>query len=709
VGVTDSSSYAANIQDIIGRIQDAGVSYQALQPTPTTPINQSSLESFVSTEASVIGDIQQLSSFDAANPQVAHLQFTGSTPEAQPISNATGSFWSLLPSALGDYMAKASQRESEKVAFTGPSFDPNDPAISAVMAWAANHPDIAACPLEDQNCRLAIWPYYAASPDTGFLVATAQTAASEGISEFTGIATMGTGDLISAQPDLTPLEQWALTKDINAGIQYFVDNFITPWGRKMVLFGTVSSGQTTALPNGTHNIILASGTSQTQPTGFPVPTITTLAPSSLVAGAAPQTLTINGTNLLSSSTVTFNGVPHSPTYVNSSQLTIPLTSGDLAAAGSFPVVVANPGAIGTLSTAATFWVTTGATTGTVPVGSHPLALAVNPQTNKIYVTNYGSNSVTVIDGNDNSTATIALPYAPWALAVNAVTNKVYVSGGTEVTVIDGATNNTTSIPLAAAATNGGLYGIAVNALTNTIYVVDYYDDTTVINGSDFSSTTLTNLGGPGFFYPFVVVNPTANQIYVPNITPGGGVGSVTIIDGSTLGKITVTVGKNPAAIAVDPITNQIYVANYWSGDVTIINSGDYSTNTIPGGGYAIDIAVNPISNMVYVADRAGCDTYCPGGITIINPTGSSMSSTIAGSSMIAVEVNPSTNKIYFANPSDYPTVGGNNTVLMLDGATNTSTSLTVGNTPAAIAVNPVTNKVYVANSGSNNVTVIGPQ
>jgi len=127
VSVSDSASYAANIQDIITRIKGAGASYQALQPTPTTLINESALESFVSTEASVVGDIQQLSSFDSANPQIAHLQYTGSTSEGRPISNATGSFWSLLPFGLGDYMTKASQLESEKVAFTGSSFDPNDP------------------------------------------------------------------------------------------------------------------------------------------------------------------------------------------------------------------------------------------------------------------------------------------------------------------------------------------------------------------------------------------------------------------------------------------------------------------------------------------------------------------------------------------------------------------------------------------------------
>ncbi len=37
-------------------------------------------------------------------------------------------------------------------------------------------------------------------------------------------------------------------------------------------------------------------------------------------------------------------------------------------------------------------------TDTVPVGTTPIALAVNEETNKIYVANYGSDSVTVIDG-----------------------------------------------------------------------------------------------------------------------------------------------------------------------------------------------------------------------------------------------------------------------------------------------------------------------
>ena len=47
-------------------------------------------------------------------------------------------------------------------------------------------------------------------------------------------------------------------------------------------------------------------------------------------------------------------------------------------------------------------------TTTVGAGSNPIAVAVNPVTNKIYVANYSSNTVTVIDGATNSTATVSV-------------------------------------------------------------------------------------------------------------------------------------------------------------------------------------------------------------------------------------------------------------------------------------------------------------
>ena len=81
-------------------------------------------------------------------------------------------------------------------------------------------------------------------------------------------------------------------------------------------------------------------------------------------------------------------------------------------------------------------------TVTVSAGTYPVAVAVNPVTNMIYVANKNSDNVTVIDGSDNSTVTVSVDVIPVAVAVNSVTDKIYVANwgsnpvGT-VTVING--------------------------------------------------------------------------------------------------------------------------------------------------------------------------------------------------------------------------------------------------------------------------------
>ena len=74
----------------------------------------------------------------------------------------------------------------------------------------------------------------------------------------------------------------------------------------------------------------------------PVPVIVGLSPSTVAAGAVAQTLAINGTNFLSNSAVTFNGVAHAATFVSSTKLTISLSVSDQATAGNYAVVVTNP-------------------------------------------------------------------------------------------------------------------------------------------------------------------------------------------------------------------------------------------------------------------------------------------------------------------------------------------------------------------------------
>jgi len=88
----------------------------------------------------------------------------------------------------------------------------------------------------------------------------------------------------------------------------------------------------------------------------PAPTINSISPTSAIAGGAGFTLTVNGTNFVSGSTVNFNGSARTTTTVSATQLTAAILASDIATAGNFSVTVTNPG--GGTSNAVTFTVVT---------------------------------------------------------------------------------------------------------------------------------------------------------------------------------------------------------------------------------------------------------------------------------------------------------------------------------------------------------------
>lgn len=88
-----------------------------------------------------------------------------------------------------------------------------------------------------------------------------------------------------------------------------------------------------------------------------VPTITSIVPQTVAAGAAAFTLTVNGTNFSAMSTVQWNGTARTTQFVNSTQLTASISASDVATQGSAQVTVNTPGAGGGTSNAVTFTIT----------------------------------------------------------------------------------------------------------------------------------------------------------------------------------------------------------------------------------------------------------------------------------------------------------------------------------------------------------------
>lgn len=74
----------------------------------------------------------------------------------------------------------------------------------------------------------------------------------------------------------------------------------------------------------------------------PLPAVASLSPSSAVVGSAGVTLTIAGSNFLSSSTVTWNGAAVSSTYESASSLTAEIPASDLSSVGTGKIAVVNP-------------------------------------------------------------------------------------------------------------------------------------------------------------------------------------------------------------------------------------------------------------------------------------------------------------------------------------------------------------------------------
>ena len=378
--------------------------------------------------------------------------------------------------------------------------------------------------------------------------------------------------------------------------------------------------------------------------------------------------------------------------------------------------------------------------GTVAVGKHPQAIAVNQTTNKIYVANCPTTAnsepgvngtVTVIDGETNATTTVPAGICPVAIAMNPASNKIYVANLGKFCIISNSCNNAGSVTVIDGTTDSAFElqlpqpnlphprGIAVDSTTNKVYVANHFSsEVAVIDGSTNAITMVSTASLP---YD-VATNAVTNKIYVSSfdVIVSGTETAITEIDGVTNATHAVTDPKaaNPVAIAVNPTTNKIYVVNLGDtdsstdpGSITVIDgAADTTANIVdPRGFRPHALAINPVTNKVYVANGNNLALSGNGGVIELDGATNSLT-TVSDSnaqtvchefSNRTIAVDPTSNQIYVANC-------GSNNVTVIDGVTNTTITVTDSSAidPIAIAVNSVSNKIYVANAGSDNVSVI---
>jgi YVTN family beta-propeller protein len=405
------------------------------------------------------------------------------------------------------------------------------------------------------------------------------------------------------------------------------------------------------------------------------------------------------------------------------------------------------------------------TPGTISVGKGPDSVAVDPNTNTVYVANDGlgipgdfGDTISVINGATcdaaqsrgcgQSPSLITAGQGPQWIALDLQDHTAYTAnfGGADVSVINTATCNAedssgcgqrpAEVPVGSRP-----WALSIDLPLHTVYVINNSDETlSAINGAACNGTVHTSCssrpptaqvaGGP----QAVVADAAAGAIFVANFTDD----TVSVVAAASCNAEVITgcrhkppaikVGTSPDGLAFDGLTRSLYVANQGDNTVSVIDTARCNVSDTSGcgrpvatvhvGNGPVGVVVDQASHTAYVTDNGGStvsviDTAtCNAEMT--SGCGQVPGTVAAGDSPFGIALDPLTHTVYV---TDLGTNDEGDTVSVIDGAScnalvrsgcgDAPATVTVGSGPFGIAVNPTTDTIYVADTGQLFATANG--
>src|SRR5437762_1669711 len=188
---------------------------------------------------------------------------------------------------------------------------------------------------------------------------------------------------------------------------------------------------------------VVSGNATLTITNGTAPTITSISPQSVTAGAQAFTLSIIGTNFTTGATVKVgNAAPRNATFVDAQHVTAPIVAADVVSPGQVSITVTTPAPNGGTSNAATLTVVsqfapkvTSMTPTTVPAGSATFKLLITG-------TNFKIDDIVQLNG-----ATIATEFISITQIAGTVTSDKVTAAGTALVTVTRKDGSGTSAPL----------------------------------------------------------------------------------------------------------------------------------------------------------------------------------------------------------------------------------------------------------------------
>jgi hypothetical protein len=504
--------------------------------------------------------------------------------------------------------------------------------------------------------------------------------------------------ITSLSPASTTAGGAALTLTVNG--TNFVSGSTVQWGSTALTTTYVSATQlTAAVPasliatSGSANVTVTTSGATSAETTFTispavvVPAITSLLPSSATAGGAGFTLTINGANFDTSTTVQWGTTALARTYVSSTQLTADVPASLIATAGSATVTVTSSG--GT-STGATFTINqapptiTSLSPSSATAGGAAFALTVN-----------GANFISGATVQWGSTALTTTFVSATQLTAAVPASLIATAGTASVTVKDSAGTS----PAATFAINAAAPTIA--NLSPAAATAGGSAFTLTVNGTNFISGATVNWGGTALTTTFV--SATQLTAAVPgNLIATSGSASVTVTDaGGTSSAATFTI--NAAVPTLSSISPTSGTAGGAAFTLTVNGTNFVSSATVNWGGTALTTTFVSATQLTAAVPASLIATSGSASVTVTDAGGTSSAATFTINSAVPTITGISPASVTAGAAAFTLTVNGTNFVsgatVKWGGTALTTTFVSATQLTAAVPAS------LVAASGSASVTV----
>lgn len=343
--------------------------------------------------------------------------------------------------------------------------------------------------------------------------------------------------------------------------------------------------------------------------------------------------------------------------------------------------------------------------GSIPVASGPDGVAYDGNDSEVFVADHGScvdnpcapGFASVIDDlTDTVVASVTVGVFPEGIGYDSGQNEMFVAnyGSNNVSVISVKMDKSVS----SVAVGTFPLAVAYDTGKGEVFVVNYGSDN--VSVIDAKTNSIVATIPVGKLPDGAAYDGQKGEVFVAD----SGSSELTIINDTT-DKVTgnVSVGPDPWAVAYDSHRQVAVVANYGSDNLSVINGGsDKLVATVPVGISPDAVAYYGTSGEI-VSVNYGSDN-----LTLVNDTTFTVSLSIAdGTAPVGLAYDSAQGEIFMAAQSclNGPCIQG--ALSVIDQSTDhVVATIAVGDWPSGLTYDTRTKEIFATNYGSDNVSVI---